>query len=644
MVTPKDLKRLVLVAIFLFLLFALLILQFYKIQIIEGEKWKKAANRQHYYSVTLPYERGVFYSNPHLRKGHPETPVPLVVDVPRFHLYADPAAIPPSCRTFVAETLRKIISLSNQEFENVTTHLSKKSRSRKLILWLEPEVKEAILKWWYPYARKHKIARNALFFVQDHKRSYPFGKLLGQLLHTVRAERDPKMRQCFPTGGLELFLNTYLKGEDGQRVILRSPRQSLDMGKVIKEPIHGSDVYLTIDHHLQAIVEEEIKKGVLKAKAKSGWAVIMEPHTGEILAWAQYPFFEPENCSDYFNDPKKQENTVIKAITVPFEPGSTIKPITLAIGLAANAERKKQGLPPLFSTNEKIAVSPRLFPGRTKPIKDLQTRRYLNFEMALQKSSNVYMATVIQRVVESFGHQWYLDQLEKVFGFGVKTGIELPAESSGFLPRLGKRYASGREEYSKPTPFSLAMGYNLMANTLQMMRCYSILANGGFEVKPTLIKKIVSKEGKVLFEKSQKLPKQILASEVVSTVVRGMRYTTKMGGTAGRADIPGYTEVGKTATSEKVVNGIYSKKDHISTFIGFAPAVNPSFVLSVVIDDPAYETGATRSQLGGICGAPVFAEIGLKSLQYLGVTPDDPNNDQWLQEMNELKKLHDAWN
>ena len=113
----------------------------------------------------------------------------------------------------------------------------------------------------------------------SYKRSYPFGKLLGQVLHTVRSERDQATHQCIPTGGLELSLNKYLKGEDGRRVILRSPRQPLETGTVVKQPQHGSDVYLTINHHLQAIAEEEIAKAVKAANSTSGWAVMMDPYT-----------------------------------------------------------------------------------------------------------------------------------------------------------------------------------------------------------------------------------------------------------------------------------------------------------------------------------------------------------------------------
>ena len=642
----RDLKRLLVVALFVFFLFALLVLQFYKIQIIDGEKWRRVANKQHRLAVAMPYQRGVFYSNTTLRKGHPETPQALVMDVPRYHLYADPVVIKSEYRAEIVNALHQIMGISDQERIKLQQQLEKKSRSRKLVLWMTPEMREAILKWWNPYAKSHKIPRNALFFIQDYKRSYPFGKLLGQVLHTVRSERDVQAKQCVPTGGLEHSLDRFLKGEDGQRVILRSPRQELDMGQVTKEPRHGADVYLTIDHHLQAIAEEEIKNAVIKAEAKSGWAIMMDPYTGEILAWAQYPFFEPARYRDYFNDPKKQAATVISGITVPFEPGSTMKPMTLAIALKANQEMVRQGKPPLFTTQEKVKTATRNFKGRNKPLKDTSFHKYLNFEMALQKSSNVYMATMVERVIENLGVQWYLNELEKTFGFGVKTGIELPAEGGGFLPKQGMKYASGRDVWSKGAPFSMAMGHSIMASALQMVRSYGVFANGGFEVKPTLIRKIVSHDGTILVEPSKEPPKRVLDAAIVAQTIRGMRYATKPGGTAKRAHIPGYTEAGKTATSEKVINGAYSKKDHISTFIGFAPATNPRFVLSIVIDDPAYKyiPGVGRNQVGGICAAPCFSAIGLRTLQYLGIPPDDPKNDAWLKEIADLNKLYGVWN
>jgi cell division protein FtsI (penicillin-binding protein 3) len=644
--TAHDRRLLVFVALFLLFLFSLILIQFYKIQIIDGEKWRRAANRQHKLSVIEPYCRGVFYSNTSVKKGHPEKAQAFVIDVPKFHLYADPEMIPESCRKDIILRLKATLDLSNIDTQKLALQLEKKSRSRKLVLWMTREMHDHIVKWWRPYSRSHKIPCNALFFVHDYKRSYPFGKLLGQILHTVRSERDQATQQCVPTGGLELSLNKYLKGEDGRRVILRSPRQPLETGTVTKQPQHGADIYLTINHHLQAIAEEEIAKAVKTANATSGWAVMMDPYTGEILAWAQYPYFEPARYRDYFNDPGKEEHTRVKAITDPFEPGSTFKSVTIAICLKANSELKKQGKPPLFSIHEKIATKARNFPGRGKPLKDTHHYNYLNMYMGIQKSSNVYMATMIQRVIEKMGEEWYRRALED-FGFGRKTGIELTAESPGLLPRLGKTHPNGALEWSKATPWSLAMGHNVLVNSLQMLRAYGIFANGGFDMKPTLIRKIVKKDGTMILDNTApKNPRRILESEDVKEIIKAMRFVTQTGGTARRANIPGYTEVGKTATTEKVINGVYSKKDHISTFIGFAPATQPRIVLLIAIDNPEYKytPGVGRNQMGGICSAPAFKEIGLRSLQYLGVPQDDPKNDAWDKEVKDLKALFDKWN
>jgi cell division protein FtsI (penicillin-binding protein 3) len=281
--------------------------------------------------------------------------------------------------------------------------------------------------------------------------------------------------------------------ESGKRQIMRSPRHSLDTGVVLEAPQHGGDVHLTIDHFLQAVAEEEICKAVKRANAKSGWAIMMEPHTGEILALAQYPWFTPGNYRKFFNDIKLSDNTQVHAVTDPYEPGSTFKPFTIAIGLLANIEMQKQGKKPLFSVNEKIATTPRSFRGRSKPIKDLHTYRFLNMYMGIQKSSNVYMSSIIERVVEAMGPAWYRSCLHDIFGFGTKTEVEIPGESAGLLPQLGKRYPSGALEWSSLTPYSLAMGHNVLANSMQMVRAYGILANGGFSVQPTLIRRITVK-------------------------------------------------------------------------------------------------------------------------------------------------------
>ena len=396
--------------------------------------------------------------------------------------------------------------------------------------------------------------------------------------------------------------------------------------------------------------------------AKGGWAIMMEPRTGEVLALAQYPFFHPSSYPQFFNDPRKLESTKVKAVTDPYEPGSTIKALIMALCLSANEELQRRGKKPLFSPTEKVSTAASYFPGRNKPIKDLKPKNYLNMYMALQKSSNVYLSKIVQRVVDQLGDEWFRNFLQNVFGFGIKTGIELPSESQGILPMPGKLHPNGTMQWSKPTPFIIAFGHNILANSFQMIRAWGIIANGGYDVQPTLVRKIIktdpdgNKEILVDHTGQERIQnfKRLLSPEVVSEIVKSVKFGTKAGGTATRGDIEGYTEAGKTGTSEKIVNGTYSKKDHISTFIGFAPAKDPRFVVLIAIDEPEYKyiPGIGKNQMGGICAAPAFKEIGRRTLEYLGITPDDPNSlpgkdcekADYAKEVKELKALLESWN
>jgi cell division protein FtsI (penicillin-binding protein 3) len=664
--TSENRKRLVWVALFIFSLFCLLIIQFFKIQIIEGEKWTRQAQAQHHLVVTESFKRGLFYSNTAIKVGHPDTHQPFVIDVPKFHLYVDPESVHEGLRGEIAAKLTHFLQLPKKDGDKLRAQFDKKCRSRKLVMWISPEMQAKIQQWWLPFAKSHKMAQNALFFVQDYKRSYPHGHLLGQVLHTVREERDAKTHQSIPTGGLEFVFDRYLQGKEGKRVVLRSPRHPLDSGRILSHPEDGADVHLTINHYLQAIAEEEIAKAVQKAGAKGGWAILMDPRTGEILALAQYPWFEPAQYRKFFNNPQLLEHTKVKALTDPYEPGSTMKPLTMAICLKANVELLKQGKKPLFDPREKIETAPCFLPGRSKVMKDLSYHSYLNMNLALQKSSNVYPAKMVYRIIEQLGAEWYRKALQDIFGFGIKTGIELPSETSGLLPTPGKKHPNGTLEWSGGTPYTLSIGHNILVNSIQMLRSWAVLANGGYLVEPTLVRKIVKtkRDGsvEVLLDNTHpdrvKSFARVLEPEIVEEVVKATKAVTKPGGTSFRADIFGYTEVGKTGTSEKIVAGVYSKKDHITTFMGFAPAKNARFVLCIAIDEPEfrYIPGVGRNQLGGVCAAPAFREIGTRTLQYLGVEPDDPHGypacdprydaakADWVPEVQALKDLYQKWN
>lgn len=646
-VDSSDRKRLCLVAAFLCVFFSLLIIRFYQVQIIQGEKWEQTALSQHQFVSITPYMRGSFYSNTSIKKGHPEGKQPFVFDVLKFHLFIDPDSIPEGIKNKMAHEL--LFRLKKPEKKQ---EFYRKSRSRKIASWLDQKEKMEIEAWWKEFYKKEKIVHNALYFKQVYQRSYPFGSMLGAILHTVQDD------QVTPTGGLELVLNNYLMGKEGKTLSSRSARYTLGEGKVLVEPENGADVYLTINHYLQALVESELAKGVKTVNGKAGWAVMMDPYNGEIFALAQYPPFHPAKYKEYYNDPSKTDLSKVKALTDSFEPGSIFKPITMAISLKASEELVLKGKPPLFSPEEKVACSNGHFPGRSTPLKDARVYPYLNMDLAMQKSSNIYMAKIIDRVVQIMGNDWYRQTLQEVFGFGLKTRIDLPAESVGLLPTPGKLHPNGKPEWSLSTPYSLALGHNILTTSMQLVRAYAILANGGFDVQPHLIRKI-EKGGKVLLDNTfYRANKSVLSASIAKRVVRSMKFVTKPGGTSRRADVLRYTEAGKSGTAEKVIDGRYAKDHNIASFVGFTPAEHPRFVLIVSIDDPErkFVPGVGRQQFGGIAAAPVFREIATRALQYLGVTPDDPyglgpqdprgdpEKADWALEVKELRALYQKWN
>lgn len=275
------------------------------------------------------------------------------------------------------------------------------------------------------------------------------------------------------------------------------------------------------------------------------------------------------------------------------------------------------------------------------------------------------MATIGGRIARTMGDEWYRRQLSS-FGFGKKTGIELVGECPGLLPRPGKVNAYKKLEWSKGTPYTLAMGYNIQATGAQMVRGFCALANGGVLPSLTLVRKIFRQgdDGgeEVLVdhttdEWTKSFPR-ILHPDDAREVITAMKFVTKPGGTAPKADINGYTEAGKTGTTMKLVGGKYSNHAHFASFVGCAPAANPVFVLYIGLDEPrvGYVPGRGMNQQGGTCAAPIFREIGRRALEFLGVPMDDlfgfpsqdPRSDplkaDWHKENEALKLLYERWN
>lgn len=659
----RDKKQAILVLFGLLALFGVLVFRFFFLSVIEGEKWSKIASAQHQIIVNDLPKRGVFYSNTAIVKTQKEQKEPFVIDILYYHLHLDPLAIPKNYHAIIEKKLIEILKEDISQ-EEIKRHLNAKSHNRKFTKWVSKEKITALQSWWKPFAKEHHLPQNSLFAVKDYRRSYPYGRLLGQVLHTIRDDKDPLTLQAIPTGGLEMFYDHLLKGKVGKKLLLRSPRNSIETDNVLVQKEDGADVYLTINHVLQAIAEEELEKGVKKVNAKGGFVLMMDPFNGQILALAQYPFFNPQDYKNYYNSVKNLEHTAIKAIAEAYEPGSTMKPITAAIALMANDELKREKKPILFDPKEMMPVANGNFPGRG-PLKDVSDHRYLNLNMAIQKSSNIYVARLAERIVNRMGSKWYREKLTDVFGFGSKTGIEMNYEHPGFVPSLTKKYPNGQLQWSTPTPFSLAIGYNITVNPLQLVRAYALFANGGYLVQPTLIRKIVKKsedQEVLLLDKenkdSSKNLRQVLKKEIVYEIQKALKYVTKMGGCGTLGDVFGFTEGGKTSTAEKIVNGIYSKKIHFSTFVGIVPMNKPRLVMMVAVDEPEskFIPGIGTTHYGGKCSAPIFSQIAKKALNYLGEKPDDPygypRNDprsdaskaDWVKENQELSELYRKWN
>lgn len=348
----------------------------------------------------------------------------------------------------------------------------------------------------------------------------------------------------------------------------------------------------TVNSTLQTILEEELVIGVIAAQAKGGWALLMDPTTGAILAHAQ------------------TSNSSVPYVFSAREPGSIIKPINYAICLLANDELVAQEKEPIFFPDEWTEASNGNFPGRAKPLKDGRLHKFLNLTVAMQKSSNVYASRTLQRVVDVMGSKWYREKLTEIFGFGSKS---LEEESLGYVPTPGKITELGRVEWSSATTHVLALGYNCLATSLQMVRAYAIIANGGYCVTPHL------------FGQPARKTVKILSSSICEIVTRALKFVTKEGGTSKLGNVPYFTEAGKSGTAEKFLNGSYSKTKNIASFVGFAPAVNPRLVLLVSVDEPIRkETPYGWHQFGGVCAAPIFREIAKRALAYFGVSPDDP--------------------
>ncbi len=507
------------------------------LQLRRGEALKELADRQTLRPLGYSAGRGSIYD----RNGRL-----LAQSVPMDSVYAEPRRI--ENVTKAARDLAKITGLSESA-------LRTKLKQNRSFVWIARRVEPSIAQ------RVRSLSLTGIGLIQEEKRFYPNHAILGQLLGTVSVDGDG-------IGGIEQAFDKYLKPKAWKTLVYGDARgNSVRPGLApTQKELAGGDVHLTIDSDLQNITEEVLQKAVETAGAKGGWALVIVPSTGEILAVANVPIMNP-------NEPSQvpQELRRNRAIAESFEPGSTFKLAIFAAALDAEVITPETRI---NCENGKMRVG-------NVVISDITKKEWLRAAEILKYSSNIGAYKVAEKVGKK-----RLAAMMRGLGFGSATGLNIVEE--------------GRGQVTDPATWGLArfinisFGYGFMATTMQLLGMVSTVANGGMKVAPKIVMSApVVKDVRVMKKKAAKALTEIMVE------------VTENGGTGHRAQIHGIRVAGKSGTAEKVDEHTarYNKSKNRSSFIGFAPAENPEIAAVVVIDEPkgiAY---------GGRVAAPAWQEI-----------------------------------
>jgi cell division protein FtsI (penicillin-binding protein 3) len=415
---------------------------------------------------------------------------------------------------------------------------------------------------------------------KEPKRFYPNGSLAAHVLGFVGLDN-------VGLGGVEQVYNEKITGESGKLFLEKDSKgRAYESFEIPSSP--GQTVVLTIDQSVQYRAEEALADAVQRSRAKAATAIVLDPHTGDILALANVPTFDPNNVGAA--SPQDRSNWALQNV---YEPGSTFKIIAFSAAMEKGLVRPDDRIDCQMGA---ITVAGRV-------IHDHKRFGTLTITEALEKSSNVAAIKLGLRVGDASMHD-YITR----FGFGSRTGVELPGETVGIVRPVSK--------WQPSSIGSIAIGQEIGVTPLQMAAAFGAVANNGVRVSPHLVREIRTSSGTVVYRADPEQRRVI--SEETATALRGMLEGVTLNGTAKAAQLDGYTAAGKTGTAQKIdpKTRAYSRTKHIASFVGFAPATNPAVVIIVVIDEPA---GAYH---GGDVAAPVFRTIAEQILPDLGVAPD----------------------
>ena len=430
---------------------------------------------------------------------------------------------------------------------------------------LTPETADALLALNLPKTVKIEVE-------QGYRRFYPLGETAGHVLGLTNLEGNG-------IEGIEQTQNTLLAGKNGKKRAVRDGKGRLvENVESLEDMQPGQDVRITLDRRIQYLAYRELKNRIVELNAKSGSLVVLDAHTGEILAMANYPSFNPNNRKDL--EPNLYRN---RAVTDKAEPGSTIKPLTLAAALESRA----------IGPDVEINTSPGKLHFGKYIVKDKKDYGTISLPTLLAKSSNVG-ASRVALLMNPRDHWFFLTKV----GFGRVPDAGLSGETAGKL--------TDYTEWSKVDRASHGYGYGLSVSLLQLAHAYAPFAANGVLLPVTINLRDKSVQGQ-----------QVMTPENARAVLRMMEAVVRAGGTGEKAMVEGYRIAGKTGTAYKFINNAYRDDRYFTSFIGIAPASRPRLVVAVQIDEPKIEDS------GGLAAAPVFSKVMAEALRLLDIPPDN---------------------
>jgi len=556
--SPK--KRIRFVTFIFLIVMSIYMARLIEIQVVRGPELAANSQNSRLQTLILPALRGNFTD---------ANGTPIATTVMARNVTVDPTLIKDPAGT--AAALSPILGIP---VKDIVASLTVDSRFSYVAKRITPETWKAVAELGIP----------GVFSEPTTNRIYPNGSLAASVIGYVGAEGTG-------LGGLEYGLNKQLMGKDGELTVERvNGREIPTSERQGTDPVNGLSVRLTLDSNLQAMLEKSLGDQVQATGAEGGVAVIMEPGTGNILAMATYPIFDPNN--PFATDDKSKRNTTVTDV---FEPGSTSKVMTMASVIeegGANAATQ-------------YTVENRLSRGGTS-FKDYQDHKTLKLTLAgvLAKSSNI--GTILAS--ESIGEKKLYEYLQK-FGIGQSTGMNFPGESGGKLPDI-----NNENEWSDTTFPTLAFGQGLSVNAVQATSVFATIANDGVRMLPRLISGYSNTEG--VYEPSRiDEGVRVVSPETAKTVREMLEVVVSADGTAKNLQIPGYRVGGKTGTANRYNEATGGYSGYTSSFIGMAPAEKPALVMSVSIHNPKTST------YGSVVAGPVFKDVMTYALAYKKVPP-----------------------